>query len=67
MKARAIAIIDFEFQDGFKEAALEQTRLEEAIESVVKQSKSVVYHEVDMRERRGDQKPDLKRMKIRIS
>ena len=67
MKARAIAIIDFEFKDGFKEAALEQTRLEEAIEAVVKENKSVIYHEVDMRERRGDQKPDLKRMKIRIS
>ena len=68
MKARAIAIIDYEFSDGFIEAAEEQKKLEAAIEQLVKATNSVVYHEVDMRERRNsDRTPNLKKMKIRLS
>tara|TARA_B100001939_G_C16857726_1_gene580387 strand:- start:683 stop:889 length:207 start_codon:yes stop_codon:yes gene_type:complete len=68
MKARAIAIIDFEFKNGFIEAAEEQKKLEAAIENLVKDTSSVVYHEVDMRERRSsDRTPNLKKMKIRLS
>lgn len=67
MKARAIAIIDYEFQNGFIEAAEEQKKLEQAIKDLVRGNPRVIYHEVDVRERRGNQTPDLKRMKIRIS
>jgi hypothetical protein len=67
MKARGIVIIDYDLPSGFKEAAEEQTKLEEAIRDLVKGNPRVIYHEVDIRERRGDVKPDLKRMKIRIS
>lgn len=67
MKARGIVIIDYDFPDGFKQAAEEQSKLEQAISSLVKGNPRVVYHEVDIRERRGDKSPDIKRMKIRIS
>lgn len=65
MKARAIVVIDYVIDGGFKDAADEQTRLEKAIEGIVKDNKSVVYHAVDMRERRGDGHPDLATMKFR--
>lgn len=67
MKARGIVIIDYDLPDGFKQAAEEQSKLEAAVAQLVKGNPRVIYHEVDIRERRGDQKPDLKRMKIRIS
>jgi hypothetical protein len=65
MKARAIVIIDYTIEGGFKEAAQVQATLEENISNMVKSDKSVVFHAVDMRERRGDGTPDLKNMKFR--
>lgn len=65
MKARAIVVIDYTIDGGFKEAAEEQSKLEEAIAGIVKDNKQVVFHAVDMRERRGDGTPDLKTMKFR--
>lgn len=65
MKARAIVIIDYTIEGGFKEAAQVQATLEENISNMVKNDKSVVFHAVDMRERRGDTPPDLKQMKFR--
>lgn len=65
MKARAIVIIDYTIDGSFKEVADEQTKLEEGIASLVKDNKNVVFHAVDMRERRGDNPPDLKQMKFR--
>lgn len=65
MKARAIVVIDYIIEGGFKDAADEQTRLEKAIADIVKDNKAVVHHAVDMRERRGDAKPDLSTMKFR--
>lgn len=68
MKARAIAIIDYEFSNGFIEAAEEQKKLEAAINNLVRGTNTVIYHDVDMRERRGSDKiPNLKKMKIRLS
>lgn len=67
MKARGIVIIDYDLPEGFKQAAEEQNKLEEAIRSLVKGNSRVVYHEVDIRERRGDKTPDIKKMKIRVS
>lgn len=65
LKARAIVIIDYTIDGGFKEAAEEQAKLEAGIAEMVKGNKSVVFHAVDMRERRGDNPPDLKQMKFR--
>lgn len=67
MKARGLVIIDYDLPDGFKQAAEEQQKLEQAIRDLVKGNPRVVYHEVDIRERRGEKKPDIKRMKVRIS
>ena len=67
MKARGIVIIDYDLPDGYKQAAEEQGKLELAIKELVRGNPRVLYHEVDIRERRGDKSPDIKRMKIRIS
>jgi len=67
MKARGIVIIDYDLPGGFIEAAEEQKKLQDMVSELVRGNPRVKYHEVDIRERRGDQKPDLKKMKIRIS
>lgn len=67
MKARGIVIIDYDLPNGYRQAAEEQTKLEAAVKELVKGNPRVIYHEVDVRERRGDKSPDIKRMKIRIS
>ena len=65
MKARGIVVIDYDIEGGFKEAAEEQAKLEQAIQDIVKDNKRVVFHQVDMKERRGDQSPDISKMKFR--
>lgn len=65
MKARGIVVLDYEIEGGFKEAAEEQAKLEEAIAQIVRGNKRVVFHQVDMKERRGDQTPDISKMKFR--
>jgi hypothetical protein len=67
MKARGIVIIDYDLPNGYRQAAEEQVKLEAAVRDLVKGNPRVIYHEVDVRERRGDKAPDIKRMKIRIS
>ena len=67
MKVRGLVVIDYELPDGFVQAAEEQQKLKEAIDSLAKGNPRIVYHEVDMRERRGSQKPDIKKMKLRVS
>lgn len=67
MKVRGLVVIDYELPDGFVQAAEEQQKLKEAIDSLAKGNPRIVYHEVDMRERRGNQKPDIKKMKLRVS
>lgn len=65
MKARGIVVIDYEIEGGFKEAAEEQEKLEKAIASIVDKNKNVVFHQVDMKERRGDKTMDISKMKFR--
>lgn len=67
MKARAIVIIDYTIDGSFKEAAEEQSKLELAIGEIVKDNKRVVFHQVDMKERRGDVPPDITKLKFRAS
>lgn len=67
MKARGLVIIDYDLPEGFKQAAEEQNKLEEAIRALVKGNPRVIYHEVDIRERRGDKAPDIKKLKVRSS
>ena len=67
MKCRAIILIDFDIEKsgGFKEAAEEQTKVEAAIANIVKDNKRVVHYQMDMKERRGQDSPDIKNMKFR--
>ncbi len=67
MKCRGLVVIDYDCPNGFIEAAEEQTKLQEAINQLVRGNPRVIHHEVDIRERRGDAKPDIKKMKLRIS
>jgi predicted Rdx family selenoprotein len=67
MKCRGICIIDFSVEGGFKEAAKEEAALEAAIRDLVNGNKNVVHYQVEMRERRGDAPPDLKKMKFRAN
>ena len=67
MKARAVFIVDYDNLDGFKDAAEEQDKLEQAIQSVVDKNPKVVFFQLDMKERRGDKAPDIKNMKFRTS
>jgi hypothetical protein len=60
-------VLDYLFEDDFLIAAEEQLKLQEAIAAIVKGNKRVVFHQVDMKERRGDQTPDIKTMKFRNS
>lgn len=65
MKCRGICIIDYSVEGGFKEAAREEAALEAAIKELVSNNPNVVHYQVEMRERRGDAAPDLKKMKFR--
>lgn len=67
MKARGIVIIDYDLPGGYRDAADEQDKLQNAVDTLVKGNPRVLYHEVDIRERRGNHKPDIKKMKLRIS
>jgi hypothetical protein len=67
MKCRGIVVIDYDLPDGYKQAAIEQEALEQAIRELVKGNPRVVHSEVDIKERRGDNKPDIKKMKLRSS
>lgn len=67
MKARGIVVIDYDIEGGFKEAAEEQAKLEKAIQDIVKGNNRVVFHQVDMKERRGDVPPDITKMKFRTN
>jgi len=66
MKLRALVLLDYDIPEGgLIEGAEEQKRLQAEIDKYVSMSKNIVYSTVDMRERRGDTKPDLKKMKFR--
>lgn len=67
MKARGVVLIDYVFDNGFKEAAEEQQKLEEAIKGLTAGNPRVVNTQVDLRERRGEAPPDIKKLKLRTS
>jgi hypothetical protein len=64
MKARGIIVVDYLF-DGYKQAAQEEERLEKLIQTIVKDNPTVVEYQMDLKERRGDAAPDIKKMKFR--
>lgn len=68
LKAQGIAVVYYDLPGGFIDAGEEQKKLQEAINKLVQGNPRVIYHEVDVRERRGvDKKPNIKKMKLRVS
>jgi|TARA_B110000208_G_scaffold97223_1_gene121640 hypothetical protein len=68
IKVRGIAIIDYDLPNGYMDAGEEQVKLKAAIDELVKGNPRVVFHAVDVRERRDrGSVPDIKKMKLRIS
>ena len=67
MKARAIIIVDFQIDGGFSEAAAQEQKVKDAIAALSKDNPAIVYTDMEMKERRGDGKPDVSRMKFRTS
>ena len=67
MKARGLILVDYELPGGFKDAAEEQAKLEAAMKDLVRGNPRVVYHQCDIKERRGDAHPDISKLKIRTS
>lgn len=67
MKTRGIVVIDYDIENeaGFRGAAEEQDKLEAAIKNIVTGNKRVVFHQVDMKERRGEKTMDISQMKFR--
>jgi len=64
MKARGIILIDLEFP-GFREAGEFQDKMDKALELLTKDNEYVVSTQSDLKERRGDHAPDIKKMKFR--
>jgi hypothetical protein len=67
MKIRALAIIDLDVEGGFREAA----NVEDGLNKLIKESatglQNVVHYQVDVRDRRGDNPPDIKKLKFRAN
>ena len=66
MKARGIAVIDIDIE-GYREAAEIEDRLNKIIKELVDGDKRVVHYAVELRERRGDIPPDIKKRKFRAN
>lgn len=67
MKARGLILIDFDLPGGFKDAAIEQEKMERMMNELVRGNPRVVYSQCEIKERRGDSHPDLTKLKIRTS
>jgi hypothetical protein len=66
MKLRALVLLDLDIPDGgFLEAAEQQKELQKCIDDIAKNNEYIGYTAIDLRERRGDTQPDLKKMKFR--
>lgn len=66
MKARGIVLIDYKFPN-FMQAAEEQRKLEDAIKGLTAGNPYVVTTQVDIRERRGENPPDIRKLKLRTT
>ena len=63
MKTRVVAIIDIE-RDSFTELAAVENKIREGLTDVASSVKAD-WFDMDMKERRGNSKPDIKKMKFR--
>ena len=63
-KMRLVAAVDFDLED-YIAVAERQKKFQEMLEEFVKGDKSVIWHDLDFKERRGNDHPELKSMKFR--
>ena len=59
--------MDYDLPNGYMDAAEEQKRLNAAMEELVRGNNKVTYYQCDIKERRGEGRPDLRKLKIRTS
>jgi hypothetical protein len=64
MQLRAIMLVDLDVEN-FQEAAKAEARLQESLDELQANHKYVTYTALDVKERRGASKPDIKNMKFR--
>tara|TARA_Y100000310_G_C20558606_1_gene751857 strand:+ start:438 stop:638 length:201 start_codon:yes stop_codon:yes gene_type:complete len=64
MQLRAIMLVDLEV-DNFQEAAAMEAKLQESLDTLVSLNKNISYTALDIKERRGNAKPDISKMKFR--
>lgn len=64
MQLRAIMLVDLDLEN-FSEAAAMEQKLTSVLKELEKANKCVSYTALDMKERRGQSKPDLKNMAFR--
>lgn len=64
MKIRAVVVIDLDVED-FLEAAAEQRKLQDSIDTLVEDNKLVLWHGIDVKERRGKPGIDFRKFKFR--
>ena len=67
MKIRALAIIDLDVEGGFRDAANIEDGLNKLIKEYASGLQNVVHYQVDVRDRRGDNPPDIKKLKFRAN
>lgn len=65
MKKRAVIIIDYEIDGGFIEASEKYQSLNDKLVAITDADKDVVFWGIDLKDRRGDAKPDISKMKFR--
>jgi endonuclease YncB( thermonuclease family) len=64
-KVRAIILIDY-LVEGFDGAARSHNKVKSAIAQLVDGDTEVTNYVTDMRERRGDELPDISKIKVRL-
>ena len=64
MQLRAIMLVDLEV-DNFQEAAAMEAKLQDSLDTLVSLNKNISYTALDIKERRGNAKPDISKMKFR--
>lgn len=65
IKKRATIIIDYNIDGGFQEWKQKHDTLNKKLELFCKSDGEIVHSSMDMKERRGNTKPDVKDMKFR--
>ena len=60
-------VIDYDIDGGFREAANVEDGLNKLIKEYASGLQNVVHYQVDVRDRRGDNPPDIKKLKFRAN